>query len=162
MLGGVFILFKNFNRKNFKQTAETQVRPPLLNHLIWVCTVCICPTKRTLGLYVFINALRNNGYLSSMFSLSLTLCMLSNVSCFCGSLRFSFKISFFKKLFQEHYQSIKRLGSRTGQTCCLSISGSNLFAKVISKEKKLKHKNHNTCFQEFSEYLCRLLKYICK
>ena len=30
----------------YKQTVETLIR-----RLIWVCTVCICPTKRTLGLY---------------------------------------------------------------------------------------------------------------
>ena len=32
----------NFDRTFFKQAVET---------LIWVCTVCLCPTKRTLGLY---------------------------------------------------------------------------------------------------------------
>ena len=37
---------------------------------------------------------------------------------------FFFKINFFKKFFQEHYQSVKRLGSK-------------LFAKVISRLQKL-------------------------
>ena len=27
------------------------VRRHVLRHLIWVCSVCLCPTKRTLGLY---------------------------------------------------------------------------------------------------------------
>ena len=32
---------------------ETLIRCRILRHLIWVSTVCICPTKRTLGLYGF-------------------------------------------------------------------------------------------------------------
>ena len=44
-------LYSNFNRKLCKQTVETLIRPRILWHLIWVCTVCLCPTKRTLGLY---------------------------------------------------------------------------------------------------------------
>ena len=37
-----------------------------------------------------------------------------------------FKINFFKKLFQERYQSAKQLGSRF----CPSCSGTKLFAKT--------------------------------
>ena len=43
-----------------------------------------------------------------------------------------FKINFFTKLLQEHYQSVKRFGSRPGPTFCRSRSGSKLSAKVIS------------------------------
>ena len=41
-----------------------------------------------------------------------TLCILGNCSCFCCCLLTFFKINFFKKLFQEHYQSVKPVGSR--------------------------------------------------
>ena len=37
-----FSFLFNFNRDLCKQTVET---------LIWVCTICLCPTKRTLGIY---------------------------------------------------------------------------------------------------------------
>ena len=36
----------------------------------------------------------------------LTLCMLGNCSCFCCHLLTFFIITLFKKLFQEHYQSV--------------------------------------------------------
>ena len=44
----------------------------------------------------------------------LTLCMLGNFSCYCCGLLTFFKINVFKKFFQEHYQSVKQLGSRSG------------------------------------------------
>ena len=47
-----------------------------------------------------------------------------------------FKISFFKKFFQEHWQSVKQLGPRSGRTFCRAWSGSNLFAKIISRQHK--------------------------
>ena len=37
---------------------ENLIRCSILWHLIWVCTVCLCPTKRTLGLYGLIVARR--------------------------------------------------------------------------------------------------------
>ena len=62
------------------------------------------------------------------------LCMLGNFSCFyVSSADFFFKINFFKRFFQEHYQSVKRFGSRSGLTLCLSWYGFKLFAKVISR-----------------------------
>ena len=60
----------------------------------------------------------------------LTLCMLVNFLC-C----WLFQI-FFSKNFWEHYQSARRCGSRSGPTFCRSWSGSNLFAKVISRRQK--------------------------
>ena len=48
--------------------------------------------------------------------LALTLCMLGNFSCFFCRLLIFFKINFFEKLFQEHYQSVKQFGSRPGPT----------------------------------------------
>ena len=49
--------------------------------------------------------------------LCLTLCMLGNFSHFCRPLlKFYFKINFFKKIFQEYYQSVKWFGSRSGPT----------------------------------------------
>ena len=46
MLGGIFYFYSSFNITLCKQTVETLIR-----RLVWVCTFCICPTKRTLGVY---------------------------------------------------------------------------------------------------------------
>ena len=42
-----------------------------------------------------------------------------------------------KKIFQEHNQSIKHFGSRSGQTFCWSRFWYKRFAKVISRRQKL-------------------------
>ena len=34
-----------------KQTVETLIRPRIFRRMICVCNVCLCHTKRTLGLY---------------------------------------------------------------------------------------------------------------
>ena len=46
-----------------------------------------------------------------------------------------FKINFFKKLFQKHYQNVKRFGSRSGPTFCRAWSRSKLFAKIMSRRQ---------------------------
>ena len=51
MLGGIFHFYLSFNRKLCKQTVETLIRRRNLWRLISVCTICQCPTKRTLGIY---------------------------------------------------------------------------------------------------------------
>ena len=50
----------------------------------------------------------------------LALCMLRNFSCFCCRLLTFLKFKFFKKLFQELFQCVKRFGSRSGPTFCQS------------------------------------------
>ena len=40
---------------NCKQKVEILIRRRVLRRLIWVCTVCLCPTKRTPNLYVLKN-----------------------------------------------------------------------------------------------------------
>ena len=50
-LCGIFHFYSNFKRKFCNQTVENQIRRRILRRLIWFCTVCRCPTKRTLGLY---------------------------------------------------------------------------------------------------------------
>ena len=50
LLGGIFDFYLKFNRLFCKQTVETLIRCGVLLHLIWVCTVLLCPTKRTLAL----------------------------------------------------------------------------------------------------------------
>ena len=51
---------------------------------------------------------------------TLTFCMLGIFfPCFYCLVIF-FKINFFKKIFQEHYQSVKQFGSRSGPTFCRS------------------------------------------
>ena len=51
LLSGILHFYSNSNRTFCKQTAETLIRRRVLWRLIWVCTDCICPTNRTLGLY---------------------------------------------------------------------------------------------------------------
>ena len=49
---GWYILFSfNSIRTSCKQTVETLIRRHILWRLIWVCTVCLCPAKGTLGIY---------------------------------------------------------------------------------------------------------------
>ena len=43
-----FHFYSNFDRIFFKQTVETLIRRRVLRRMIWVSTVCLCPTKRTI------------------------------------------------------------------------------------------------------------------
>ena len=45
------------------------------------------------------------------------------------------KLTFLKKN-QEYHKSVKRFGSRSGLTFCVSRSASKLFVKFISRRKK--------------------------
>ena len=49
-------------------------------------------------------------------------CMLGNLSCFCCRLLTFFQINFFKIFFQEHYQSVKQFGYRSGLTFCRAVA----------------------------------------
>ena len=50
MLGGIFHFYLNFNR-NYASN-ETLIRHRArLWRVIWVSTICLCPRKRTLGIY---------------------------------------------------------------------------------------------------------------
>ena len=53
VFGGIYRFYSNFNWTICKQTVETLIRRHVLRtwRLIWVCTVCLCPIKRTLSLY---------------------------------------------------------------------------------------------------------------
>ena len=51
LLDGIFYFYSNFKRNFCKQTVKNLIRCRVLRRLIWFCTVCLCPTKRTLGLY---------------------------------------------------------------------------------------------------------------
>ena len=46
-----FHFHSNFKRNFCKQTVKNLIRHRVSRRLIWFCTVCLCPTKRTLGLY---------------------------------------------------------------------------------------------------------------
>ena len=48
LLGGIFKFIQNLTET---LTVENLIRRRVLRRLIWFCTVCRCPTKRTLGLY---------------------------------------------------------------------------------------------------------------
>ena len=56
-VGGIFLFYSNFDRTFYKQTVEILIKRRVSRRLIWVCTVCLCPSKRTLGLYVLIKHL---------------------------------------------------------------------------------------------------------
>ena len=60
LLSGIFHLCSNFNRTLCNRTVETLIRRYVMWRLIWVCTVCLSPTKRTLGLYVRIYNVKVN------------------------------------------------------------------------------------------------------
>ena len=51
LVGGNFLFYSNLNRTFRKQTVKTLIRRGGQWRLVWVSTVYICPTKRTLGLY---------------------------------------------------------------------------------------------------------------
>ena len=51
MLGGIFHFYSKINRTFCKQTVETLIRRGILWRLVWVCIVCLRPTKWMLGLY---------------------------------------------------------------------------------------------------------------
>ena len=50
LLDDIFHFYLNCDRKLCKQTMETLIRRRIVWRLVWVSTVCTCPTKRTLGL----------------------------------------------------------------------------------------------------------------
>ena len=52
VLGVFFFLnISNFNRTFCKQNVKILIRHCIMQCLMWICTVCICPTKRWLSLY---------------------------------------------------------------------------------------------------------------
>ena len=50
LLGCGFHFYLNSNRTFCNLRVETLIGRRVLWHLVWVCTVCLCPTKRALGL----------------------------------------------------------------------------------------------------------------
>ena len=48
---GRYFFYSNSTKTFFKQTVEILIRCCILQHLIWVCTICLCTIKRMLGLY---------------------------------------------------------------------------------------------------------------
>ena len=50
LMGGIFHFYSNFKRNFWKPTVENLIRRRALWSLIWLCTACRGPTKRTLGL----------------------------------------------------------------------------------------------------------------
>ena len=51
LVGDIFHFYSYFKRNFCKQTVENLIRRRGLRRLNWFCTVCLCPTKRTLDLY---------------------------------------------------------------------------------------------------------------
>ena len=50
LFSGILFIFPNFNRPFCNQTVDTLIRRRNIRRLIWVYIVCLCPTKRPLGL----------------------------------------------------------------------------------------------------------------
>ena len=46
LFGGIFHFYSNCNRQSCMQTVEALIRRHVMWRLIWVCVVCIFPTKR--------------------------------------------------------------------------------------------------------------------
>ena len=66
LLDGSFHLYSNFKRNFCKQTVENLIRRRVLRRLILFCTVCRCPTKRTLGLiYILLTVPRRYFFCAS-------------------------------------------------------------------------------------------------
>ena len=68
---------------------------------------------------------------------ALTLCMLGNFACFFVVCNFFFKINFFKKIFQEYHQSVKKFVSRSGPTmsgliCVQTVGKSESLDRSVS------------------------------
>ena len=61
---------------------------------------------------------------------------MGNFSCFCCRLLTFSKLTYSKKFFQEHYQSVYQFEARSRLTFCRSCSGSKLFAEVNSRQQK--------------------------
>ena len=51
LLGVVYYSYSNFDKISCKQTVENLIRHCSLWRLISACTICLCPTNRTLVLY---------------------------------------------------------------------------------------------------------------
>ena len=84
--------------------------------------------------------------------------MLAKFSSFCRLLTV-LKITFFKKFFQENYQSVKRLGSRSGPTVCPDLCpnchGSKDYeqtTKVVTNKELISTLSRET-ISEFSDIL---------
>ena len=92
----------------------------------------------------------------------LTLCMLGNISCFCCGRLIFLKINFKKKFIQEHYQSMKWFGFRSGPTLLLLCLGLTLLLMIIQsyhnspssygprREKTSLWGFQQSCFKPFS------------
>ena len=55
VLGAIVHFNSKFDRTFSKHTMENLIRRRVLWRLIWVCTACLCPTKRTLCLHGLMN-----------------------------------------------------------------------------------------------------------
>ena len=62
LLGCIFHFYLNSNRTFGKKRVETLIGRRVLWHLFWVFTVCLCPTKRTLGLNGLMQLINIRGF----------------------------------------------------------------------------------------------------
>ena len=46
-----FSFIQILKETSFSKTLENLIKRRILRRLVWFCTVCRCPTKRTLGLF---------------------------------------------------------------------------------------------------------------
>ena len=95
LMSDIFLFYSHFNRTFCKQIVETMIGCHVLWHLIWVCTVCLCPTKRMLGLYG-LNKILGHKIVYIFLSVNLNIC-------FGCSIELSHWDSSFE--YQEHYDT---------------------------------------------------------
>ena len=73
-IGGIFLFFFSILNRTFqKQTVETLIRCSGMLHLVWVCTVWLCPTKSTLGLYGLMSDFTQRVFLSTVIIVHISL-----------------------------------------------------------------------------------------
>ena len=117
----------NSNRRFCKQTVNFLIRHHIMWCLIWNCTVCLCPIKRTLGFY----GLRE---ISSTFICFYIVQLNKNFDqLFASLMLLLLSADFFQnELFQKLISGTKS-ECQTIWMLCQSWSGFKLFAKFISR-----------------------------
>ena len=80
VLGGILHFDSNFNRTFCEQTVETLIRRRILRRLIWVCAVCLCPTKKD-AMLIWVNYMQWFVLIKIKGKLARTVELITKVSC---------------------------------------------------------------------------------
>ena len=130
-----FQLYSNFHRIFCKQTAGNMIRRRILRRVIWLCTVCRCPIKRTPGLNglsIFIQVTNNRFFgiqCGPMYILfrSIDLSITLQIAHCTRAIGYTFRRIFFYSLLRS---TMSKLALQALMKCRLSF-GYSLFVKVL-------------------------------